>query len=532
MKDITHNPGLLPVNLGAAKLQQSSHTFIHYYDVSPLDAEFQDLNDQHKELARVVSIENSYTTELANYDKVIRYLQEKINDKLNGIYYRHPKRTRRGLYNGLGTIAKGITGLLDDNDGQRIDQVLGLLQTNEHTLEKQIEMQYTINNNIIQEFNRTVKNLEHNEQLLHNRINELTDIIEEEFEAADVLIAKDLFNQLIILYNAILNILQEIENSLTFCYLKTYHPSILNTEDLFRELEKISTHYGRQLPMELKMENIPDFQRLLSVDCRIEDKKIIYLLSMPINFDIDFDLFYLLPIPSKVEEGYVTILPNNKYFLRSKNLVKSLGKPCTLYTSAFQCPNNALSTIAEECEANLLQNENTKLCQYVNLEIIKNYLEIVPEINQLLGVFIEEELVQFQCLDGIENRNLKGIFLIEQNDCKVVFRNEIIEFEQKSKGKPYLFDHVKLINFNVSLPRSKIVLRNLKLDEISPNQIQPLEAKPDFVNNMFSLVFKFFSASSFTILLGYISYLGLRKVRDTRLSLQESQAYPDVRQMV
>lgn len=95
-----------------------------------------------------------------------------MNDKLSGIYYRQPKRSRRGLFNGLGTIAKAITGNLDDNDGQQINRILGLFQNNQYNLEKQIEMQYTENNNIIQEFNNTVKNIEHNQQLVRIRINE------------------------------------------------------------------------------------------------------------------------------------------------------------------------------------------------------------------------------------------------------------------------------------------------------------------------------------------------------------------------
>lgn len=186
-------------------------------------------------------------------------------------------------------------------------------------------------------------------------MNELTDIIEEDFETSETLVTKDLFNQMIILYNTILNILQDLENSLTFCYLKTYHPSILNTDDLYKELEKISNHYGRQLRLELKIENIPEFQRLLSVNCKIEESKVIYLLSIPINFNIDFELCYLFPIPSKTEDGYVTIIPNNKYLLKSKNLVKSLDSPC-IQSSVFQCPSNALNNNAEECEIQLLQN--------------------------------------------------------------------------------------------------------------------------------------------------------------------------------
>lgn len=489
------------------------------------------MNNQYAKLISIISKEPSYNTELGNYDRVIKYLQTRINDKLNGIYYHQPRRSKRGLFNEFGTIAKAITGNLDDNDGQRINQILGLLQNNQNNLEKQIEMQYTVNTNIIQEFNYTIKNIEHNQQLINNRINELTDIIEEDFETSETLVTKDLFNQMIILYNTVANILQDIENSVTFCYLKTYHPSILNTDELFQELEKISKHYGKQLPLELKPENMPQFKKMLSVNCKIEKTKIIYLLSIPINFDIDFELCYLLPIPSKSENGYVTIIPNNKYLLKSSQIVKSLDSPC-IQNSVFQCPSSALNNNVEECEIQLLQNEDTTQCQYVNLEIPHNHLEVIPEINQLLVVFPQEDVVKFQCPNDVENKRMKGIFLIEQNDCKMIYKNENIEFEQKSNGKPLFIGNSDVINHNITLPKSKIVLRNLRLNDISINQMQPLEDEPSIVNIIVSLVFKVLSFFSSAILFGYFLHLGIKRFKLSHMSqthnLEASTAYPDI----
>lgn len=171
-----------------------------------------------------------------------------------------------------------------------------------------------------------------------------------------------------------------------------------------------------------------------------------FFLSIPINFDIEFELCYLLPIPSKAIERFVTILPTSKYFLKSKELVKSLDSQCTQSsTSIFQCPSSALNNNVDESEVKLLQNEDTNQCQYVNLEIPHNHLEIVPEINQLLVVFPREDLVKFQCPDDIETKRLEGIFLIEQNNCDIIYKNQKIEFEQKSYGKPFLLITISTI---------------------------------------------------------------------------------------
>lgn len=99
----------------------------------------------------------------------------------------------------------------------------------------------------------------HNELILKSRIMQLSQIITDTATHQDILFAKDLFNQLIILYNAILNTLQDVENSITFCKLNTMHPSIIKPKDLFLELQKISPHYKNKFPFELKQENVLDF---------------------------------------------------------------------------------------------------------------------------------------------------------------------------------------------------------------------------------------------------------------------------------
>uniref|UniRef100_A0A8D8R454 Uncharacterized protein n=1 Tax=Cacopsylla melanoneura TaxID=428564 RepID=A0A8D8R454_9HEMI len=108
------------------------------------------------------------------------------------------------------------------------------------------------------------------------------------------------------------------------------------------------------------------------------------------------------------------------------HLVKSLDSIC-IQSRIFQCSSSQLNNNVEECELRLLQKEDTTQCQYVNLEIPRNYLEIIPEINQLLIVFPKEELIKFQCPSDKENKKLDGIFLIEQNDCKIIYKDEHIQ---------------------------------------------------------------------------------------------------------
>lgn len=155
------------------------------------------------------SINNSFhVRDLENYDKIVLYTQSLISDKINNIkLHSINNRKKRGLINGLGTLIKTITGNLDATDGEKISKILRHIQGNEHNLANQLKVQYSINSKLVENFNKTVQDIQHNEIVLKSRILQLNTILKAEFNQQDILFAKDLYNQLFILYNAILNIL-------------------------------------------------------------------------------------------------------------------------------------------------------------------------------------------------------------------------------------------------------------------------------------------------------------------------------------
>lgn len=234
--------------------------------------EFYTLNVQYDSL-RLSYINNSvYTRELVNYDKIAQFSKKSISAKIENIQIHDnaQNRTKRGLINILGSIVKGITGNLDANDGERIYNILDHLQTNEKSLQSQLKMEYSFSSQLVQNFNDTIQDVKHNQIMLKSKIMQLSKIVKGGSTHQDILFAGNVYNQLLILYNSILNTLQDIENSITFCRLSTLHPSIIKSKELFSELEKIVFHYKSQLPFELKYENILDFEAIIKVNCKID----------------------------------------------------------------------------------------------------------------------------------------------------------------------------------------------------------------------------------------------------------------------
>lgn len=438
--------------------------------------EYANLNTQYFN-AKTSFTNASIFSEIENYDKMIQFIRSNIDSKIENINLHSISsntRNKRGLFNGIGTLLKGLTGNLDASDGERIDKILNHMKFNQMKLQEQIKMQYSINNDIIKKFNDTLRDIQHNELTLKSKIiyNEL--LIRKGAEHQNILFARDIFNQLIILYNTILNILEEIENSLTFCKLKTLHPSIIKPMDLFSELRKISVHYKNQFPYEVNYKNILNFESIIEVHCKIETNRINYLLSIPIDFDTQFDLYHLLPIPTKHESEYFTIIPDTKYILKSKdNLVKPLSDKCT-EGKIFHCPSHLQISSKTDCEKQVLSEEKTSQCNYIHLEVTDNHIEIIPEIDHYLAVFPSEQKLKFKCQNEIETKTLIGIYLIKGSSCEVIYNNQKLYFLDKTYGKPLVMNKLPLDFKQTKITDYKIHLKTLKISEIPKNPVLPI----------------------------------------------------------
>lgn len=475
--NIIQNWGVLPIDLGPAKLQRTTQTLLHYYDLTAVQQEFKELNEQHDRL-QLIQAKNiqKINDELDNYNKAAGHIRQGIQTKLdNMLFHTKGPRVRRGLYNFFGTTIKHITGNLDHNDGERINLILHHLETNQINLKKQGALQYSLNQQIMDHFNTTIQKIEHNEETLTNRINQLTDNLniankeshilfinmgKPDIKDDDINSTKDIYNQLIILYNILYSLLQDIENSLSFCKIKTVHPSIIKPQQLYSELQRISPYYKEELPFELKPENVPDFEKILDVNCHIENTKIIYLLSIPINFKMNFQLYHLHSIPSFIGPNIVTLITNNKYILKSGDTIKPLKEKC-LMKKHYQRPTHFLNNNEVNCEKQIFGNEGIENCKYIKIELPSNKIELITETNQYLVVFPLKNQLNFECKEKTEIETLQGIYLIEKEPCKVFYKNELLPFGKEAIGKPLI---LKELNFpTMKLPSTKIRLENLDL---------------------------------------------------------------------
>ncbi|KAK9499503.1 hypothetical protein O3M35_002532 [Rhynocoris fuscipes] len=223
-------------------------------------------------------------------------------------------RNKRGLVNALGSVIKSISGNLDAYDGELYSKTINEIKANtQDNLQSQLNSHYSINLNIINEYNKTLQLMNDNNNEIRNKLLLLNDNLHDFNKFAIML---ETLNHLEIIYNIILNIVTDIENSLTFCKLKTFHPSIMSARELYEELKTIVKHYKDQFPIEIKFENIFNIIKLIRIDCKINIKnEIIYFIKLPIVGKESYNLLYLYSLPSYINFQIMTIIPSSNISL-------------------------------------------------------------------------------------------------------------------------------------------------------------------------------------------------------------------------
>lgn len=93
---------------------------------------------------------------------------------------------------------------------------------------------------------------------------------------------------------------------------------------------------------------------------------------------------------------------------------------------------------------------------------------MINEINQYLAVFPFDEKIEIKCKNELETRLMRGVFLIKENACKLMFKNKEVTYERSSHGQPNIIN----IPLNISPMYNKsdftIKLKTLKLGKLPP----------------------------------------------------------------
>lgn len=411
--------------MGKALTVNFYQKLIFYKDLRPLENEINSVNNQYnKFLTNLRNITNILQdTELHNYQKMLEFSISELNYQFSTLIPR--ERNKRGLVDGLGSIFKALSGNLDAADGQRYDKLITTIQTNQKTLENHINNQITISQKLIDKFNTTLTSISHNEHSLRDKIDRLV-YLEKSSENYDHI--KFLFNYLL---NVIINlkfVILNLENAITFSKLRTLHQSIIDTKDLLEELKSLDNNL--ELPFKPDMNNILEFENIITTKAYIYNSKLTFILEIPIINKIKFDIYHLFSIPKQINGTYMTIVPRKKYLLKSQNSYifddqlkckKSNNNYICDYTKEDETESNQ-----KTCEPRIIDFNDPTKCLFTPILFNKTIIQRVVDSNYWIIIPKNSTTVTELCEEQTTATLLLTPTLIKTSGCALKFDNKVI----------------------------------------------------------------------------------------------------------
>lgn len=118
LESLEDGPGLLPFNLGHTRLTSHFHTFLQRIRLDDIEDK---INVLHSQIL-------TFETQLPNdtyilYELQIHYLNNKLKSALTQLKGLEPRRVKRGLIDGVGSVIKSLTGNLDYTDAIHYNKV-------------------------------------------------------------------------------------------------------------------------------------------------------------------------------------------------------------------------------------------------------------------------------------------------------------------------------------------------------------------------------------------------------------------------
>lgn len=484
------NFGILPYKLGQAKITVQTHNLIHYYDLNPIVDEANKLDNKTQTISNSLITNPEYYNNSATYLKILNLTKKRVERKINQLIPR-PRRTKRGLINIAGSIFKAITGNLDAKDGIHYENLIKELQQNQNELTTNIYRQNSISLNVIENFNLTMFQMSKNMEIIEKRIKEIGYIAKETANKENMYFIKDILIQIINLYEIFDSILQDIETSITFAKLGTFHPSIMETADLFLELKKLEIKVKPQnLPLQVTLENTLEYEKVIEVESFILNGRITYLLKVPLTNTDNFDYYHLYSIPIRRQSQFKVVIPRGKYLILNQIHYSYPEESCKrMSQDLFICKPETLEETGESspCETQLLNSlQSSRNCQQIDVTITRAVANRVDSSNKWILVIPTDKTIKLICNGQEEYKKMSGSFLLTvpkecrakgedvtiTNDRSTTTMNEPITFPKLDNQPPNLL-HLDL-DFH---------LQELKLDELHKLRSEIQENYPKLLYN-------------------------------------------------
>lgn len=418
-------------NLGVASLVNYYHKSYFHINLSTISKQVQTC------IANVyfLSLKNKNHTLYVSLENSLISLQEKFN-----LLTHH--RSKRSLFDGFGTTIRYITGNLDQNDLKDIMSNMQILRNNENKIASQNTKTLSLLLFMQQKFENISNEI--NTQLL--QVSENINHLNEEVKIQEIILG-EIFN-----VKNLESYLNKLLNIISFSTTEGTNLLIMDTSDIVK-LEKSLTYLfssNESIPMS-KLYYF-EFMNLCKLNTIISDNEIIFVLKIPIVYNIVYNYQRLYPV--LFNKSNLLIIPNS-YVLEDKDIY-FLEEPCIkLSIDRFVC----YKLLTNECNLRSLEKciiVNTN--NYSNINTMENN-QLLINTNQKLNIF--------------EHCNKTQIII----DTPSIIRNYC---EISTLGNTYIYKESN--NFTIKIP--SVDLYDFKVEKLKFTRLENYHSIKNKIENL------------------------------------------------
>lgn len=389
--------------------------------------------------------------------------------------YPHPKRIKRGLINGLGSIIKGFTGLMDNEDSEKFDKIILELKNNQNNLIRQNNRHLSLTNNLIKNVNETIALISHNQEIISDKIVIIKKELDKTlFDFTNYMEVRDALDQIRINLDAMHKFLSEIENCISFARLGVLHTSIISLEEMDFIVQKLKGTHNENQIIYNKRNQYFKYYDIVQTSVFLTKDKIIFTLDFPLVFADSFTHFRLFPIPTV---NNTIIIPQSSYLTKSDTAYQYEENPCKFLDPEYLCLEQRLAYQSTEpdCIFSLLKIDAIHPnCQQAKIQVHHSRLE---EINReyYIGIFPKRERIQTMCSRN-EILSLKGSYIFRvPSDCQI--KTTVYSYANTKgnlPGHPLLLPDVHIADATVNTTK-RVDLLDTPLDKLHQLQLKAIE---------------------------------------------------------
>lgn len=152
-QQIQDDLAIIELKLGNAKIINHFQNVIHIINL-------ENYVDNANKIEETLDILEKDTS-IGDSMKITKLKLAQLKDKINTLI---PfKRQKRGLFNGVGSVVKYITGNMDDNDARKLNSQIDALNRNDYSLSEKLKQQNVLNFKMMERFHNISSHI-NNEQ--------------------------------------------------------------------------------------------------------------------------------------------------------------------------------------------------------------------------------------------------------------------------------------------------------------------------------------------------------------------------------